>query len=482
MPSSRLTLSFFFRSALYTCLAAGGLGAAGCQDAGPEGNPPPAGDTLAQALFVAHDGTLNSYDLATGKERPGAVQNIAEPTDLQALADGTLMVNLTNRNEILAVNGRTLLESARLPSSTIGGTRPVHSYISPPRNGKSYWLSLNDGAGSVAATSSARLINLTAGSSYLTPVGEVGLGIGHHKATFSATSERVVISNISDCSNVITVYDYQNPAAITPVRTLSAQDLGWNGSSRATTCDPTYTNGAPVSPHGCATSKLSGRAYCNLTSSGGLVSIDVDATPPSFKVIATGGAGAGYTKAHTGGRYIFSLQDSPREADPVHPGVKCQLGQLVVIDAMTDSVVKELPLLYKGPGCQTSLLGTDEETTEPSHMLLTNDGKTLFVTAAGGFMVAAARVRQHLVVDVSDPSNPVQKPSIPVGESSGYHGDALSGDGKYLLVANGLDGTVTQIDTASLMVVRTLTVQAKPAVLATFGTAEGPGEQTGPIQ
>ena len=479
MPSSRLTSSLFRQTALWTCLA--GVSATGCQDAGPTGNPPPVEETLAQTLFVAHDGTLNSYDLVTGKERPGAVQNIAGPTDLQALADGTVMVNLTTRNEILAVNGRTLLEAARLPSSTQGGTRPVHSYVSPLRNGKSYWLSLNDGAGSVAATSSARLVSLTAGSSYLMPAGEVGLGIGHHKATFSATSERVVISNISDCSNVITIYDYANPAAMTPVRTLSAQDLGWNGSSRATTCDPTYTNGAPVSPHGCATSKVSGRAYCNLTSSGGLVAIDVDATPPGFKVISTGGAGAGYTKAHNSGRYIFSLQDSPREADPVHPGAKCQIGQLVVVDAMTDSVVKELPLLYKGPGCQTSLLGTDEETTEPSHMLLTNDGKTLFITAAGGFMVAAARVRQHLVVDVSDPSNPVQKPSIPVGVSNGYHGDALSGDGKYLLVANQLDGTVTQVDTATLGVVRTLTVQAKPTVLATYGTAEGPGEQTGPI-
>lgn len=454
-------------------------GALGCQSA-PSENPPPA-NTLAQTLFVGHDGTLNSYDLSTGKERPGAVQNVASPTDLQALADGTVMVNLTGRNEILAVDGRTLLESARLPSSTQGGTRPVHSYISPLRNGKSYWLALNDGMGSLPATSSARFISLTAGSSYLQPAGEVSLGVGHHKATFSATTERVVISNISDCSNVITVYDYANPANITALRTISARELGWDGSSREKTCDPTYAAGAPVSPHGCATSKVSGRAYCNLTSSGGLAVIDIDATPPTFKVIPTSGAGAGYTKAHTSGRYIFSLQDAPREGDPAHPGAKCQIGQLVVLDASSDTIVKELPLLYRGPGCQTSLLGTDEETTEPSHMLLSGDGKTLFVTAAGGFMVAAARVRQHLVVDVSDPRNPVQKPSIPVGTSNGYHGDALSGDGKFLFVANQLDGTVTEVDTASLSVTRTLTVQAKPSVLCTFGTAEGPSEQTGPI-
>ena len=473
---------YFFHPIMAMALCGGMLGAGGtgCQSSPPDGPPSP-DNTLAQTLFVGHEGTLNSYDLSTGKERAGAVQNVAGPTDLQALADGTVMVNLTGRNEILAVDGRTLLESARIPSSTLGGTRPVHSYISPVRNGKSYWLALNDGMGSLPATSSVRFINLTPGSTYLQPAGEVGLGVGHHKATFSAAKERVVISNISDCSNVITVFDYSNPGSITALRTISAQELGWDGTSRDKTCDPTYASGAPVSPHGCATSKVSGRAYCNLTSSGGIASIDMDATPPTFKVIATNGAGAGYTRPHTSGRYIFSLQDAPREGDPVHPGAKCQIGQLVVLDAMNDTIVKELPLLYKGPSCQTSLLGTDEETTEPSHIQVTGDGKTLFITAAGGYMVAAARVRQHLVVDVSDPRNPVQKDSIAVGTSNGYHGDALSGDGKFLFVANQIDGTVTQVDTATLAVTRTLTVQAKPSVLCTFGTAEGPGEQTGPI-
>lgn len=99
-----------------------------------------------------------------------------------------------------------------------------------------------------------------------------------------------------------------------------------------------------------------------MTSSGALAAIDIDATPPTFKVIATSGAGAGCTRAHTSGRYIFSLQEAPCEGDPVQPGAKCQIGQLVVLDAMTDTIVKELPLLYRGPGCQTSLLGTYADT------------------------------------------------------------------------------------------------------------------------
>mgnify|MGYP003598059068 CR=1 FL=1 len=58
MPSTRFTSALFVKAALWTCLVgAGGLGAAGCQDAGP-GENPPAGDTLAQTLFVGHEGTF----------------------------------------------------------------------------------------------------------------------------------------------------------------------------------------------------------------------------------------------------------------------------------------------------------------------------------------------------------------------------------------------------------------------------------------
>jgi hypothetical protein len=48
-------------------------------------------------------------------------------------------------------------------------------------------------------------------------------------------------------------------------------------------------------------------------------------------------------------------------------------------------------------------------------------------------------------------------------------------------VANDVDATVTQIDAASLAVVRTWPVESRPQTLATFGTGEGPGVQTGPL-
>jgi YVTN family beta-propeller protein len=445
---------------------------------------PPDGDdsTPAHTLFVAHEGSLVSYNIATGEERPGAVQDVTGPVDMQALADGTLLVNLTGRNEILIVDGETMLEVARLPSSAMGGKRPVHSYLSPDHAGKSYWMTLNDGESGAAATNTARFVDVTPGSpTYLEAVGEVAVGIGHHKASFSATTERVVISNIADCENVLTVYDYSDITKITALATLSAKDAGWDGSTFATTCDPTYQMGAPPAPHGCSTARNDGKAYCNMTSSGGIVSIDIDATPPVFKVIPTSGSGAGYTKAHPDGRYVYSLQESPREGDMEHPGAACQIGQLLVIDATTDAVVKEVALFYKGPDCKDALAGTDEETAGPSHIQISGDGKTLFITPAGGFGLEDARVRQELVVDITVPAAPVQLASIRVGTSSGHHGDAQSGDGKLLFVTNTIDGTVTQIDASTRAVLRTLTVEAQPKALATFGEVEGPSFQAGPI-
>jgi len=448
----------------------------GCNTNSPGG---PDGGTLAQTLFVAHDGVLVSYDITTGNERPGTVTNIVSPTDMQALEEGIVLANLTGGNNSVIVNDKTMLEDGRVGSAT-GGTRPVHSYVSPDRNGKRYFVALYDGAGSVPATSKAVFTNVKAGTAnYLQRAGEVGLGVGHHKAGFSNTRDRVVISNISDCDNVLTAYDYSDVTNIQTLKTWSAGDYGWDGSTFAKTCDTTYAHGIPPAPHGCATSKVSGKVYCNLTNSGDIVATNIDASPPTFVLIRTNGSGSGYTKAHKDGRFVYSLQSSPREGQG---GATCQVGQLVVIDASNDSANVRVPLLYKGPGCTSVVTQTDEETAEPDHIRVSNDGRTLYISTAGGFGVDSARVRQELVVDVTNPGAPVQKASIPVGTSTGHHGDALSGDGRWLFVTNNLDGTVTQVDTSTNQVTRTLTVRSTPLTVATFGTAEGPSEQTGPIR
>jgi YVTN family beta-propeller protein len=470
-------MSLKFRLVGLAALLVGG--ACGSDD---EPMTPPQSTPLAQALFVAHEGFLASYDVATGNERAGTLPNVTGPVDLQALADGTLLVNLTGRNELLILDGKTMLERARLPSSSKGAARPVHSYLSPEVGGKRYWFTFNDGAENMPATNSALLVDVTPGSpKYLQAVGEVALGVGHHKAAFSTTMARVAISNISDCMNVVTVYDFTDPANIKSLATLTSKDAGWDGSSFPKTCDPTYKMGVPPAPHGCATSKVSKKAYCNITGSGDIVAVDLDAPAPAFKLIPTTGSGGGYTKASRDGRYLFSLQSSPREGDMKKPGALCQVGQLVVVDAQTDTAVKQLPLLYKGPGCAEALAMTPAETDEPGHLQISPDGKTLFVAVGGGFMVAAARSNQHLVVDISDPANAVQKASLTVGQGTGHRADVLSGDGKFVFVTNNVDGTVTQIDAASAVVVKTIKTKDQPLTVATWGTTEGPSEQTGPI-
>ncbi|MEY2934774.1 MAG: Virginiamycin lyase [Pseudomonadota bacterium] len=441
--------------------------------------PEPESNSLSQSLFVANQGSLVSYDIASAQERPGAVQGVTSPTDMQALDDGTVLVNLTDQNHVLIVDPRTMLEIARVHTSFNTAQRPVHSYISPTRNGKKYWLALNDGTEGERSTNSAAFLDLSPDSSrYLEHVGEVPVGIGHHKAAFSATRERVVISNIADCERVLGVYDYSDITQIQEVAVLSSAEAGWDGSSFAKTCDATYQMGLPPAPHGCATSIVSNEAYCNVTNSGDLVVIDLDAATPSFQRVPTAGGGGGYTKASHDGRYIYSLQGEPREGAG---GAECQVGQLAVLDASTDRVVAQVPLGYLGANCTQSLLGTDEETTEPAHTVISADSSKLFITLAGGFEVESARVRQQLVFDLSDPAAPAQLPSIPVGTSTGYHGDSLSGDGRWLFIANNIDDSVTQIDASSLDVVRTWPVGSRPQVLATFGSAEGPSVQTGPL-
>jgi YVTN family beta-propeller protein len=384
------------------------------------------------------------------------------------------------------IDGTSMLEETRVPSSKMGATRPVHSFISPDHGGKYYYVSLNDGQDGKPETNSANFIDLVSSSpTYLQAVGEVALGVGHHKAAFSSTKERVAISNIGDCDNVITVYDYSDVGSIKPLKTFTALDLGYDGSSFTTTCDPTYQMGLPPSPHGAATSKLSGKAYSSVTASGDIMAIDLDADPITFKAIKTGGSGGGYTKVTDDGRYIFSLQGNPREAGEggmPGGGAKCQIGQLVVVDTMTDTVASELPLFYKGPDCSDTLTGSDEESTEPSHMQIANGGKTLFVTLSGGYGVDTARVRQVAVVDIANPAQPAQLPSIAIGTSTSYVGDTLSGDGKYLFYANNIDNTISQVDAVTRKVVKTIPTSAKPATLATFGSSEGPGHQTGPIE
>jgi hypothetical protein len=296
-------------------------------------------------------------------------------------------------------------------------------------------------------------------------VGEVGLGIGHHMACFSKAWPRAVISNFSDTGKVLGVYDYSNPAQVTEVKAWSASSLGIKG---------------PAWPHGCATSKLNGHAYCNATGPGNILSVDIDAATPAIRTLKTKGAGGGFTLAHPDGRYIYTLQTSPREGDTTRPGAVCQVGQVVVIDAQSDTVVNEVPVKYDGPDCARSIVGTEAATAGPAAIALS--GNKMYVQLATVRTDSTGSAAKHLVLDIANPAHPVQTASLGIGKSAKQHGEAMSGDQKFFFVTNNLDGTVTQIDATSGKVAKTLAVRASPSTVATWGQDEGPSHAFGPLE
>jgi hypothetical protein len=430
---------------------------------------------FSQTLFSAQEGNLVAIDMATGNALPGTIKDILAPTEMQALKDGTLLVNLTGSSEILIVDGKTMVKKASLPSSPTTGRKPVHSYITPEYGTRQYWVSLND-SGTTAST--VRFIDVDpASATYLTGVGEAALGNGHHKATFSPNKARMVISNIADCADILSVFDFSDIGNIQKLSTLNAAGAGFDKSDVKHTCDQTKVEGITPSPHGCATAKGTAHALCNLTGNGALVAVDLDAATPSYKIIPTAGIGAGYTASHPGGRYIYSLQSAPKEGGT---GAPCQLGQMAVVDMQKDSLVKELPLFYKGPECKDSLSATPAKGVSPSHTLFSLDGARAYINV-GTSATPASVADKQLVLDVSDPANPKQLASITIGNSFGSHGETMTGDGKYLLVANNKDATVSQIEVATGTVVKTIATNNAGKTLATYGSVEGPSHQTGPF-
>lgn len=455
---------------------AGMAGMAGMGGAGGAGGAMAA---VPHTLFVAHEGAFAAYDLATGNQVGTTITNSMGPKSMQALADGNIMTNMQTSNDVMVYDGIKSVELPRIAASSLGGTRPNDSYINTDLGNGRYWLLLNDGNAAMSTTWSASLIDITEGSpTRFQKLSEVPLGNGHHAAAFSGKKPRFVASSFNDCDNVFSVFDFSDPKALTKLRTITAMELGFDGSTMQKTCDPTLAAGISLKPHGCSTSKANGKTYCNMAGAGLIAIIDIDADPPTFTTLQLKGTGGGYVKAGEGGTYIYTLQATPSEATG---GADCQIGQLVTIDAATDKVVHELPLLYKGVGCTDKLTGTDEAAVGPNHLRLTDDGKTLFVALSSPSSDPMSRVRWHIGVDLSNPAMPVQTKGIPVGQSTNQRGSAISGDGKILYVADSVDGTVTAIDVKTLNVVKTYTVMANPWQVATFGSVEGPSQPVGPV-
>ena len=97
-----------------------------------------------QIAAVSGRDQLALHDLATGAEltrfdAPGG------SSDLLALGSGVALSNHTAGNEVILVDLKRRTEIGRLPSSSLGGVRPVHMYLSPAIDQRQYVIVLNDG-------------------------------------------------------------------------------------------------------------------------------------------------------------------------------------------------------------------------------------------------------------------------------------------------------------------------------------------------
>jgi len=157
---------------------------------------------LDHVMLVVGKNEAGIYDVGSGREISRIAMTGAS-LDTMALTNGVALFNNTGGNQVIAVNLKDGKEIARIPASSLGGTRPVHSYLSPVMGGRQFYVVLNDGveantpAGEAPKDSSLTLIDVVPGSAtYLKPVGEVRLGRGHHKVAFSNTRARMVVSTM----------------------------------------------------------------------------------------------------------------------------------------------------------------------------------------------------------------------------------------------------------------------------------------------
>lgn len=441
----------------------------------------------AQIAAVSGRDQLVLYDLANGTEL-ARFDAAGGSSDLLALGSGIALSNHTAGNEVILIDLKRRKEIGRLPSSSLGGVRPVHMYLTPALDGRQYAVVLNDGnergtpKGERPKDSTLLLIDAVQSSpTFLKPVGETRLGIGHHKVGFSMKRPRLAVSNIADCSDVVSVFDYTNPSDIKLVKTFSAADLGYDGSTPLKACDETGKIGLMLSPHGTGTSAATGRVYHFLTGTGQIAAFDIDADVPTVKLMQTAGTGGASVKDLPGGRFMVVPQRGPREVHQKADGSVCQVGQLAVIDAVAEKVAAQVPVFYEAT-CRSSIVGTPHERAALQYAMPAPDGKTVFVEIGTlyGPPNVPAESRFVAVFDLTDPYRPVQLPSISVGAGNDTREHALTGDGALLVVTNSLENSVSVIDVRSRQVMRTIPTVNRPYRVVTFSEELGPSKPVGP--
>ena len=442
---------------------------------------------LDHVMLVVGSSEAAVYEVATGREL-GKVSVPGGSLDTMALPNGVALFNHTAGHQVLALDLKTGQEVARIPSSGLGAKRPVHAYMTPPTGGRQFYVTLNDGVvadtpvGEVPKDSSLALIDVDPASpTYLKLAGEVRLGRGHHKVAFSNTRARMVASNIADCSDVLSVYDYSNPADIKLVKSFAARDLGYDQSSAAKICDVTGKTGVNLAPHGVGTSAATGEAFHFITGTGQVALIDIDAEAPTVRLIQTAGSGGSTAKDMPGGRFIVVPQRTPREVQDKAGGVLCQIGQIAVIDAVNRQLVSQTPILYGNGACNESLVGKPGAAAAVSYLGFNKDGSRMFVAVGtlSGPQNVAATVDLVPVFDMTNPSQPKQLEPLKLEARKGSD-IVMANGGRLAFIPNSEASTVSIVDTESMKVVNTVKTVAGPSRLSAFSPSAGPSKYIGP--
>ncbi len=439
---------------------------------------PPA-DTI---LFVSARDALVAYDSATGEEKA----RFATPglsADMLITPEGLVVLNHRDANQVVMVDARSLREVGRIPSSSLGGTRPVHMYLAPQRpDGRRLVVVANDGNAQrpTRADNSALIIDATDPAAPRV-AGEVQLGIGHHKLAFSRDGLRFSASNIADCEEVVGVYDITDPAKATRLLAVTGPDLGLDGRDGRPACDPTGRQGRRPAPHGAATLAASGLHAHNATGTGQFILIDAEATPPRLAAVlqTKGGSGGASIAVHPGGRFAYGPQNTPREGGQGdRAGAPCQIGQLAVMDGVEKRLAAEIPILYD-VGC--TALPASAAGARPAYAFVTPDGSTLAVTVGTLNAAEPGRAEMLVLFDLTDPAKPRQVASVPVGKAAGHRDAAITRDGRFLFVPGNQDASVTVVDLAARRAVKRLSVAAEPNRVAAWSPTAGPTKAPGTI-
>lgn len=455
------------RAALAAALATGAAQAA------------PPTDTI---LFVSARDHLVAYDAATGAEKA----RFATPgvsSDMLITPEGLLVLNHRDANQVVMVDARSLREVGRIASSGIGGSRPVHLYLAPDRpDGRRLVLVANDGNAErpTRDDNSALILDVTDPAAPKV-AGEVRLGIGHHKLAFSRDGMRFSASNISDCDEVVGVYDIADPAKPARLFAVKGADLGLDGQDGRPACDPTGRQGRRPAPHGAATFGASGLHVHNANGTGQFILIDAEATPPRLAgVLATrGGSGGASIAAHPAGRFAYGPQNTPRAGgSAAQAGGACQIGQLAVLDGLAQRLAAEVPILYDA---DCAALPERATGARPAYAFVTPDGRTLAITVGTLNATQPGRAERLVLFDLADPAAPRQVASVPVGAAAGHRDAALTRDGRFLFVPGNADASVTIVDLAERRAVRQLAVAAEPNRVAAWSPSAGPTKAPGTI-